>query len=56
MPSFVMYLVHTLFPHDVLRPTELGADVMIIATGVAIFYVLTKQKNGCTCGENGLPR
>ncbi len=44
MPSFVMYLVHTLFPHDVLRPTELGADVMIIATGVIIFYVLTKQK------------
>ena len=44
MPHFVLYLVHTLFPHDVLRPTELGADVMIIATGVAIFYVLTKQK------------
>lgn len=44
MPHFVLYLVHILFPHDVLRPTELGADVMIIATGVAIFYVLTKQK------------
>ncbi len=44
MPHFVLYLVHTLFPHDVLRPTEIGADVMIIATGVAIFYVLTKQK------------
>ncbi len=44
MPSFVLYLVRTLFPHDVLRPTELGADVMIVATGVIIVYVLTKQK------------
>ncbi len=44
MPSFVQYLIRTLFPHDVLRPTELGADVMILATGVIIVYYLTKQK------------
>lgn len=44
MPSFVLYLIHTLFPHDVRRPTELGADFLIIMTGVIIVYYLTKQK------------
>ena len=44
LPSWVLYLVHTFFPHDVLRPTELGADFLIIVTGVLITGYLTRQK------------
>lgn len=44
MQAALSYLLHTLFPPTVLRPTELGADVLILATGVIIVTVLTRQK------------
>lgn len=40
MPSFILYLVRTLFPPDVLHPTELGADFMIVVVGIVMGYVL----------------
>ncbi len=43
MPPFARYLLHTLFPPDVLRPTEVGADVLILATGVIIMVVMTRR-------------
>jgi cytochrome aa3-600 menaquinol oxidase subunit 1 len=44
MPSFVPYLLHTLFPPDVLRPTEIAADGLIMLTGILITGWLTRQR------------
>lgn len=41
MPGFIPYLLHTFFPPNVLRPTELAADVLIALTGAAVFYLVT---------------
>ncbi len=40
LPGWMLYLIHTLFPANTRRPTELGADVLIIATGAILFYIL----------------
>jgi cytochrome aa3-600 menaquinol oxidase subunit 1 len=44
MPSFVPYLVHTLFPPNTHRPTEVGADVLMLAGGAALVYWLTRHR------------
>lgn len=44
LPSFVPYLIHTLFPPWVRRPTEIGAEVMMVAGGAFIVYWLLKYK------------
>ncbi len=44
MPSFVPYLIHTLFPPDTRQPTELGADFMILVSGAGIFFYLQHFK------------
>ncbi|MGC8487771.1 MAG: cytochrome c oxidase subunit I [Clostridia bacterium] len=40
LPGWMVYLLHTLFPAGTRRPTELGADVLIIATGAILFHIL----------------
>ena len=44
MVHFLTYLIHTLFPPDVLRPTEVGADIMMVLGGSYLFYWLTANK------------
>ncbi len=44
MPAFLLYLVHTLFPPDTRQPTELGADFMILVTGIGIVFILTRYQ------------
>lgn len=44
MTGFAGYLLRTLFPHDVLRPTEIAADFMIVLTTFIIVYYTTKYK------------
>jgi cytochrome aa3-600 menaquinol oxidase subunit 1 len=44
MPSFVPYLLHTLFPPGVRRPTEIGAEIMIVLGTVALVAWLTKNR------------
>jgi cytochrome aa3-600 menaquinol oxidase subunit 1 len=42
--SWVPYLLHTLFPPNVRRPTEIAADAMILATAAALAYWLTRHR------------
>jgi len=44
MPGFAVFILHTLFPPDVLRPTEVGADVLIALSGGGIAYLLTTRR------------
>ena len=44
MPAFVPYLLHTLFPPNVRRPTEIGAEVMLLLGGTALLYWLTRNR------------
>jgi cytochrome aa3-600 menaquinol oxidase subunit 1 len=44
MPAFAVYLVHTLFPPDVRRPTEIGAEVMLVLAGGALLVHLTRRR------------
>lgn len=44
IPPWVWYLVHRFFPPDVLRPTEVGADVLIVATTVGLVVFLTRKR------------
>jgi cytochrome aa3-600 menaquinol oxidase subunit 1 len=44
MPSFVPYLLHTLFPPNVRRPTEIGAEIMIVLGTLAVVGWLTKHR------------
>lgn len=44
MPSFIPYLLHVLFPPNVLRPTEVIADVLIALNVGGILFFLTKQR------------
>ena len=44
LPQFVTYLIHTLFPPDVLHPTEIGADVGMVLAGAYLMYWMTANK------------
>jgi len=44
VPTFVPYLIHTLFPPNVRRPTEIGAEVLIVLGTVAVVGWLTRYK------------
>jgi cytochrome aa3-600 menaquinol oxidase subunit 1 len=44
MPSFVPYLVHTLFPPGVRRPTEVAAGVAILMGSIALVAWLTRTR------------
>ncbi len=44
MSSFVPYLLHTLFPPEVRRPTEIGADVMMLVGFGSLVYWLTRNR------------
>ncbi|MCL8208467.1 MAG: cytochrome c oxidase subunit I [Actinomycetia bacterium] len=44
MPSFVPYLLHTLFPPNVRRPTEIGAEVLIVLGTLGVVGALTKAR------------
>ncbi len=44
MPHFVVYLLHTLFPPNVRRPTEIGADFMMGIAGIALLVYMTRQR------------
>ncbi len=43
VPAFVPYLLHTLFPPNTHRPTEIGADVMMVAGVGYLIYWLTRH-------------
>lgn len=44
LPSFVPYLLHTLFPPNVRRPTEIGAEILIGLGTLGVLGWLTKER------------
>ena len=44
MPSFVPYLVHTLFPPSVLQPTQVAAGILIVLSMIGLIWWLTRHR------------